>query len=179
MIVRHNLVHHTLSAGLHQHFGFNNSVTGNVFACAGGADGDVAISIGEPSHRSFSFEANVVLRCPEWASSEAEESAAFDVDCAANAVDPPVDGEATGATDAMAEGSAFTATNLDGPGGVCVRDVGAPVVVRLPAPRSWLVWWKGEGGTPNVSFESNVYSSLVCLLRGSKPLTACPCSDSL
>lgn len=61
--VRRNLVHHTLSAGLHLHFGFNNTVVENVFACAGGADGDIAISIGEP-HLSFVFEGNAVLRCP-------------------------------------------------------------------------------------------------------------------
>ena len=57
--VAHNLVHHTLSAGLHQHYGFNNSVVRNVFACAGGTDGDLALSIGE-AHTSFAFEANVV-----------------------------------------------------------------------------------------------------------------------
>ena len=60
--VRGNLVHHTTGAGLHQHYGTDNTVEGNTFACAGGADGDVAISVGE-GHASFRFVRNIVLRC--------------------------------------------------------------------------------------------------------------------
>ena len=45
--MRGNLVHHTTGAGLHQHYGTANTVEGNTFACAGDADGDVAISVGE------------------------------------------------------------------------------------------------------------------------------------
>ena len=57
-----NLVHHTTGGGLHLHYGHSNAVVENVFACAGGADGDVAISVGEP-HLQVNFSRNTVLRC--------------------------------------------------------------------------------------------------------------------
>ena len=126
--VTHNLVHHTLSAGLHQHFGNNNTIAHNTFACSGGTDGDLAISIGE-AHSSFNFSRNVVLRCPsDWA----------------NAAD-----------DADDDGRQLTDVAVSYTGAVASSST-----LILPAAAAWLLWWKGEGSHPNVSFHSNVYSSI-------------------
>ena len=79
VVVEDNLVHHTQGGGLHLHFGHNNSVERNVFACSGGADGDLAFSIGEP-HAQLGFSRNVVLRCEPRAAAAAMTSAAVGAD---------------------------------------------------------------------------------------------------
>ena len=87
VVVEDNLVHHTHGGGLHLHFGHNNSVDRNVFACAGGADGDLAFSIGEP-HAQLGFSRNVVLRCEPRAAAAAMTSAAVGADEAATCCRP-------------------------------------------------------------------------------------------
>lgn len=148
--VEGNLVHHTLAAGLHLHFGFENVIRGNIFACAGRADGELAISIGEP-HRSFTFERNVVLRCEDWA--EANWTAG--------------EGDAMETEEGLAEAIGVA---VGAQGEIRARDRGAIVpdggrrgdVVRYPLDPGYVLWWKGEGSTsPNVTSRDNIYWSLV------------------
>lgn len=94
---------------------------GNIFACAGRADGDLAISIGEP-HASWRFDGNAVLRCPEWLRS-APASAIESGEDATVSVAVAVDGQSGG--DRQKDGQA-------GGGG------GAP----YPHTPGWLLWWK-------------------------------------
>ena len=217
VLVRGNLVHHTWSAGFHQHFGFNNTFVGNIFACAGEADGDLALSIGE-AHESFVFRRNTVLRCPGWAGearagtttlsssgssgsggsggsdgcggsggsggggSGSGGSGGEEAGLHAHAV---IVG-ANGRTGALAPSSGEDddddgADNADDgavdgadgtrPLGSVWQKLGAHHVkstqlnstrvgAHLPETPAMLFWWKGEGQTPNVSLDENVYFSL-------------------
>lgn len=146
VVARGNLVFRAHSASLHQHFGFNNTISGNIFACAGGADGDLALSIGEP-HSSFHFTHNVVLRCPPAQSLLKDEAEATTI-----AAVVASDGTVTG------DQAAYDARSVSA----------AP----FPLAPSWMFWWKGEGSSPELVFDHNVYYSTVpeeCLSPTSAP----------
>ena len=173
-----NVVFRTWSAGLHQHFGHNNTIAGNVFACAGQSDGDIALSIGE-EHQSFEFVRNVVLRCPtDWMRSSASRAAsAKDTatwgDEAAQQAQQQVQQAQTsslvsaqvsaGGVVAMPEVNSRTAAGDEAQAGTRADE--GPLIGSLGAPYplspSWLFWWKGEGSTPQLLLDENVYYSLV------------------
>jgi len=134
VVVRRNVVHHTTGGGLHQHYGTNNTVQNNTFACAGGADGDVALSVGE-AHESFHFARNLVLRCPLPAPAPASATA-----------EPEPAGGGGGGGDGGGGGGGR------GGAGAC-----------YPATPAYLLWWKGEGITPRLRFGANLFWSLIGL----------------
>ena len=146
VIARGNLVLRTRSASFHQHFGSNNSIVNNVFACAGDADGDLALSIGE-AHLSFTLRRNIVLRCPtDWM-----DDASTGAPHSAEAEDAtPLQAAAVTPTGEVASIDTTIASDAPHPAAA------AP----FPLVPAWLFWWKGEGSKPEVDVDENVYFSL-------------------
>ena len=162
VLARRNLVLRTRSAAFHLHFGFNNTVSENVFACAGDGDGDLALSIGE-QHTSFHFTRNVVLRCPlqntALATTPVSGSSSSRVSSVTVAVSDVGGVSAASDSDPRWPSSAsYKRTNS-------TRTSSAP----LPLAPAWMLWWKGEGSTPMLELDDNIYFSLVPHEHGEEP----------